>query len=258
MAKIIAVALQKGGVGKTTTTVNLSAALAEKGKRVLVVDLDPQANTTSGLGIDKKESINTTYSLFLGEEIDECILSVKSEKMDLIPSEDPLAGAVIELSGHKNESMILKAALDQIDDRYDYVLIDCPPAISLFTINAFTAAESVIIPVQCEFYALEGLSLLIHSINLIRDRRNPILDIEGILLTMYDPRNKLTHEAEASIKGLFPGRVFETKIPRNIRVAEAPSHGVSVLRYAPDAPGAEAYRRLADELIRKETDHGLF
>ncbi len=258
MAKIIAVALQKGGVGKTTTTVNLSAALAEKGKRVLVVDLDPQANTTSGLGINKNEVINTTYSLLLGEEIDECILSVKSEKVDLIPSEDPLAGAVIELSGHDNESMILKAALDQIDNRYDYILIDCPPAISLFTINAFTAAESVIIPVQCEFYALEGLSLLIHSINLIRERRNPILDIEGILLTMYDSRNKLTREAEASIKKLFPGRVFETIIPRNIRVAEAPSHGMSVLKYAPEAPGAEAYRKLADEMIRRETGYEIF
>ena len=255
MAKIIAVALQKGGVGKTTTIVNLSAALAEKGKRVLVVDMDPQANTTSGLGIDKNTCSKTVYTLLIGEdETADCIVNVESEKVDLIPSEDRLAAAEIELSGFGNESTILRTLLELIDDQYDYVLIDCPPSLNILTINAFVAADSVLIPVQCEYYALEGLSLLIESVNLIRQRINPYLDIEGIVLTMYDTRNNLSREVEASIKGYFPDKVYETIIPRNIRVAEAPSYGMSVLRYASDASGAEAYRRLADELIRREKE----
>lgn len=253
MAKIIAVALQKGGVGKTTTTVNLSAALAEKGKRVLVVDMDPQANTTAGLGIDKKSVTNTVYRLLIGEkEVDECILHIEAEKVDLIPSEEAFAAAEIELVEVKNESSRLKTVLDQVSDRYDYVLIDCPPSLSLLTVNAFVAARSVLIPIQCEYYALEGLSQLIYSINLVRERLNPVLDIEGILLTMYDSRNNLTHDVEKQIQGYFHEKVFETKIPRNIRVAEAPSYGMSVLRHAPDASGAEAYRRLAEELLMKE------
>lgn len=253
MAKIIAVALQKGGVGKTTTTVNLSAALAEKGKRVLVVDMDPQANTTAGLGIDKKSVTNTVYRLLIGEkEVDECILRIEAEKVDLIPSEEPLAAAEIELHMLKNENLILKKALKKINDLYDYVVIDCPPSLNLLTINAFVAAESVLIPIQCEYYALEGLGLLIHSINLIRQRLNPVLDIEGILFTMYDPRNNLTRDVETQIQGYFQEKIFDTIIPRNIRVAEAPSYGMSVLRHAPDAPGAEAYRKLAVEMIKRE------
>ncbi len=172
----------------------------------------------------------------------------------MIPSEDRLAAAEIELSGFENESFRLKAILDHIDDRYDYVLIDCPPAISILTVNAFVAADSVIIPVQCEYYALEGLGLLVRSINLIRQRLNPIFDIEGILLTIYDSRISLTHEVEANIRKHYPDKVFESIIPRNIRIAEAPSYGMSVIRYAPYAPGAEAYRRLAEELIRKEKE----
>ena len=243
MAKIIAVALQKGGVGKTTTTVNLSAALAEKGKRVLVVDMDPQANTTAGLGIDKKSVTNTVYRLLIGEkEVAECILHIEAEKVYLIPSEEPLAAAEIELHMLKNESLILKTALNQINDLYDYVVIDCPPSLNLLTVNAFVAAESVLIPIQCEYYALEGLGLLIHSINLIRQRLNPVLNIEGILLTMYDPRNNLTRDVESQIQGYFHEKVFDTKIPRNIRVAEAPSYGMSILRFAPDARSRRSWQ----------------
>lgn len=253
MAKTIVVALQKGGVGKTTTTVNLSAALAEKGKRVLVVDIDPQANTTSGLGVEKNTCDKTAYSMLIGEdEISDCVMNVGSEKVDLIPSEGRLYAAEVELAGFGDESIRLKTVLDQVGEMYDYVLIDCPPSLGLLTVNAFVAADSVLVPVQCEYYALEGLSLLIESINLIRQRINPSLDIEGILLTMYDLRNNLTREVEANIKEFFPDKVFEAIIPRNIRVAEAPSYGMSVLRYATDAPGAKAYRELADELIRRE------
>lgn len=252
MAKTIAVALQKGGVGKTTTTVNLAAALAERGKRVLVVDMDPQANTTSGFGIDKESVSNTVYSLLLSDvQIENCIVDVGTEKISLIPSEDNLAAAEMELSDIDEKNRILKMALVRIKHLYDYILIDCPPAISILTINAFAAADSVLIPMTCEFYAMEGLALLVRAINLIRQRINPILDIEGILLTMYDSRNNLAHEVEEDVKAFFPDKVFETIIPRNIRFAEAPSYGMSVIRYSSGAAGAEAYRRLATELIRK-------
>lgn len=257
MAKIIAVAIQKGGVGKTTTTVNLSVALAEKGKRVLVVDMDPQANTTSGLGISKGEG-NTLYSLLLcDKKIDNCIVDVELEKVSLIPSNMELADAEIELSIFENSPLILKAAQEEIEGMYDYVVIDCPPAICRLTVNAFAAADSVLIPVQCEYYAIEGLALLKHTMDVVKERLNPNLEIEGLLLTMYDSRNRLNHEVIEDIKEHFSDRMFETIIPRNIRVAEAPSHGMSIFRYAPIAPGAEAYRRLADELIRREKKQGV-
>ena len=253
MSRIISVALQKGGVGKTTTTINLSAALAEKGKKVLVVDMDPQANTTSGLGIDVRDCQNTIYQVLLGEvSANESIIHIQSEDVDLLPSNKDLAAVGIELAEYKKGELRLKESLKPINSQYDYVIIDCPPALSFLTINAFSASDGILIPIQCEYYALEGLSLLIQSINLIRQRINPVLDIEGIVLTMFDSRNKLSDEVEKSVRNFFCEKLFRTKIPRNIRLAEAPSYGMSALRYATDAPGTEAYRKLANELIERD------
>ena len=252
MGRIISVALQTGGVGKTTKTINLSAALAKEGKKVLVVDMDPQANTTSGLGIEVDNNQNTVYQVLLGEiSADECILRVPPEEVDILPSNKHLAAIGVELADVKKGELKLKESLEEVRSLYDYVIIDCPPALSFLTINAFSASEGVLIPIQSEYYALEGLSLLIQSINLIRQRINPTLDIEGIVLTMVDARNKLSEEVEKSVMGYFPDKLFRTKIPRNVRLAEAPSYGMSVLRYAPDAPGTEAYRSLARELIER-------
>ena len=253
MGKTISVALQKGGVGKTTTTINLAAALAEKGKKVLVIDIDPQCNTTSGFGLDKESEENTTYALLLGEtSIQQCIKRIDLEKIDLIPSEEEIAAIGIEMLGYEDKELQLKKSIEEIKDKYDYIFIDCPPSLSLLTINAFVASDTVLIPTQCEYYALEGLSLLIHTMNLVRERMNPILDIEGIVFTMYDSRNNLSHEVISSVREFFANKTFNVMIPRNVKLAEAPSHGMSILRYAPEASGAEAYRMLAEEIIGKE------
>jgi len=252
MGKTISVALQKGGVGKTTTTINLAAALAEKGKRVLVVDIDPQCNTTSGFGVDKENAENTAYTLLLGgTPIQQCIKRIDLEQVDLIPSDKDIAAIGIEMVGVEDKELRLRKVIEKIKDKYDYIFIDCPPSISLLTINAFVASDTVLIPTQCEYYALEGLSLLIHSMNLVRQRMNPTLDIEGIVITMYDSRNNLSRDVISNVKSYFPNKTFNTMIPRNIRLAEAPSHGMSVLRYAPEATGAEAYRLLAEEIIER-------
>ncbi len=259
MARIISVALQKGGVGKTTTTINLSAALAEIGKKVLVVDMDPQGNTTGGLGIDKRSNQDTIYQILLGEtSVSESIIHLKEEAMDLIPSNEHLSAVGIELAGITGAELRLKESLEQISNAYDYVIIDCPPALSFLTISAFAASEGILIPVQCEYYALEGLGLLIQSINLIRQRINPVLNIEGIVLTMFDMRNNLSDEVEKSVRQFFPDKLYQTKIPRNIRIAEAPSFGMSALSYAPNASGTEAYRKLANELVEREKTDAIY
>ncbi len=253
MNKAIAVANQKGGVGKTTTTINLSASLAAKGKKVLVIDMDPQGNTTSGFGIEKNELENTVYELMLGEcSIRECLLEDVIENLSLIPSNVNLAAAEIELIGVKEKEYILKNELDWIKNQYDYIIIDCPPSLSMLTVNAMTTADSVLVPIQCEYYALEGLSQLIHTVNLVRERLNPILNIEGILFTMYDARTNLSMQVVENVKQNLEHRIYRTMIPRNIRLAEAPSYGMPIHLYDPKSTGAESYMALAEEVIEGE------
>ena len=253
MSKAIAVANQKGGVGKTTTTINLSASLAAKGKKVLVIDMDPQGNTTSGFGIEKNELENTVYELMLGEcSIRECLLEDVIENLSLIPSNVNLAAAEIELIGVKEKECILKNELDWIKNQYDYIIIDCPPSLSMLTVNAMTTADSVLVPIQCEYYALEGLSQLIHTVNLVRERLNPVLNIEGILFTMYDARTNLSTQVVENVKQHLEHRIYRTMIPRNIRLAEAPSYGMPIHLYDPKSTGAESYMALAEEVIEGE------
>ena len=251
--RAIAVANQKGGVGKTTTTINLSASLAAKGKRVLVIDMDPQGNTTSGFGVDKNELENTVYELILGEcSIQECLLKDVIENVSLIPSNVNLAAAEIELIGVEKKEFILKNEVDWIRDQYDFIVIDCPPSLNMLTVNAMTKADTVLIPIQCEYYALEGLSQLIHTVNLVRERLNPTLDIEGILFTMYDARTNLSMQVVENVKDHLNQRIYKTMIPRNIRLAEAPSYGMPINLYDPKSAGAESYMALADEVIRRK------
>lgn len=250
--RAIAVANQKGGVGKTTTTINLSASLAAKGKRVLVIDMDPQGNTTSGFGVDKNELENTVYELILGEcSIQECLLKDVIENVSLIPSNVNLAAAEIELIGVEKKEFILKNEVDWIRDQYDFIVIDCPPSLNMLTVNAMTTADTVLVPIQCEYYALEGLSQLIHTVNLVRERLNPTLDIEGILFTMYDARTNLSMQVVENVKDHLNQRIYKTMIPRNIRLAEAPSYGMPINLYDPKSTGAESYMLLADEVIHK-------
>mgnify|MGYP000214249052 FL=1 len=253
MSRIIAVANQKGGVGKTTTAINLSACLAEKNKKVLTLDMDPQGNTTSGLGVDKNQAENTVYELILDEsELSDCIYSSVMENLSVIPSNINLSGAEIELIGFENKEYLLKSKLDMIKDNYDYIIIDCPPSLNLLTINAMTAADSVIVPIQCEYYALEGLSQLIHTINLIQDRLNKNLEIDGIVFTMYDSRTNLSLQVVENVKDNLKQNIYKTIIPRNIRLAEAPSHGLPINLYDPKSTGAESYRLLAEEVMGRE------
>jgi len=251
MGKIIAIANQKGGVGKTTTTINLSASLAELGKKVLVIDMDPQGNTTSGLGVDKNNVENTVYELILNEcSVNECIIKDVIENVSVIPSNVNLAAAEIELIGvEKKKEYILRNEIDWIKDKYDYVFIDCPPSLSLLTVNAMTTANSVLVPIQCEYYALEGLSQLIHTINLVKERLNPRLSMEGVVFTMYDSRTNLSAQVVENVKSNLKEKVFDTLIPRNIRLAEAPSYGMPICMYDSKSTGAESYRNLAKELI---------
>ena len=253
MGRIIAIANQKGGVGKTTTSINLSASLAEKGKKVLVIDIDPQGNTTSGLGVDKNDLENTVYELILGEcSVQECILKNVIDGVSIIPSNVNLAAAEIELIGVDKKEYILKQEIDWVKDLYDYILIDCPPSLSMLTINAMTTANTVLVPIQCEYYALEGLSQLIHTVNLVKERLNPELYMEGVVFTMYDSRTNLSAQVVENVKQHFKQKVFDTVIPRNIRLAEAPSYGIPICMYDPKSAGAEAYRNLADEIINRK------
>ena len=253
MSRIIAVANQKGGVGKTTTAINLSACLAEKNKKVLTLDMDPQGNTTSGLGVDKNQAENTVYELILDEsELSECIYPCVMENLSVIPSNINLSGAEIELIGFENKEYLLKSKLDMIRSDYDYIIIDCPPSLNLLTINAMAAADSVIVPIQCEYYALEGLSQLIHTIDLIKERLNPKLEIEGVVFTMYDARTNLSLQVVENVKENLDKNIYKTIIPRNVRLAEAPSYGMPINLYDPKSTGASAYQRLADEVMNRE------
>ncbi|MCR5545106.1 MAG: AAA family ATPase [Lachnospiraceae bacterium] len=253
MGRIIAIANQKGGVGKTTTAINLSACLAEQGKKVLVIDLDPQGNTTSGFGLDKDELTNTVYELMLNEcTIRESMYGVENiEGLKIIPSDVNLAGAEIELLGINEKEYILKNEVDYIKDDYDYVIIDCPPSLNMLTINAMTTADSVLVPIQCEYYALEGISQLIHTIDLVQERLNSKLKIDGVVFTMYDSRTNLSSDVVDTVKDNLNAYVYQTIIPRNVRLAEAPSHGLPINVYDGKSAGAESYRNLAKEVISR-------
>lgn len=255
MGKVIAIANQKGGVGKTTTSINLSASLAAMGEKVLVIDVDPQGNTTSGFGIDKNDLENTVYELILGEcSVQECMVKEVIENISVIPSNVNLAAAEIELIGVDKKEFILKNEVDWIRDQYDFIIIDCPPSLNMLTVNAMTTADTVLVPIQCEYYALEGLSQLIHTVNLVRERLNPTLDIEGILFTMYDARTNLSNQVVENVKSHLNQRIYKTMIPRNIRLAEAPSYGMPINLYDPKSSGAESYMALAEEVRNRKDE----
>ena len=252
MGRIIAVANQKGGVGKSTTAINLSACLAEKGKKVLAIDMDPQGNTTSGFGVDKNGIENTLYELLLGEaETKDTIVKDVVENLDLIPSNINLSGAEIELVGIDDKEFILKGITDKLRRKYDYIILDCPPSLNMLTINALTAATSVLVPIQCEYYALEGLSQLMHTIELVKERLNPDLEMEGVVFTMYDARTNLSLQVVENVKDNLNQNIYKTIIPRNVRLAEALSYGLPINLYDPKSKGTESYMLLAEEVINK-------
>ncbi len=251
MGKVIAVANQKGGVGKTTTCVNLASTLAETGKKVLLIDEDPQGNATSGLGIDKSSLKHCMYDVLIKRmPLQEIIVTTEWFKLDVAPATINLAGAEIDLVNQMNREGCLKRALDEIKDRYDYILIDCPPSLSLLTINALTAAGSILIPIQCEFYALEGVTQLLNTAERVQEFLNPDLELEGILMTMSDNRTNLSNDVMAQVKEHFPALLYKTIVPRSVRLGEAPSFGQPINVYDPKSKGAEAYRALCKEVIK--------
>lgn len=252
MGRTIVVANQKGGVGKTTTAINLSACLAEEGQKVLAIDMDPQGNMSSGFGIEKDNVENTVYELLLGESsVEECIQREVLKNLSLISSNINLAAAEIELIGMEEKEYILQKAVEKVKDEYDFVIIDCPPSLNMLTINSMCLADTVLVPIQCEYYALEGLSQLIHTINLVRERLNPNLEMEGVVFTMYDARTNLSLQVVENVKNNLQQAIYKTIIPRNVRLAEAPSHGMPINLYDTKSAGAESYRLLAQEVIHR-------
>lgn len=252
MSEIMAIANQKGGVGKTTTTINLAAALAEKGKRVLVIDMDPQGNTSSGLGIDKDELETTVYQLMIGDNtFDECVQKDIFQNLDVLAANVNLAGIEIETMDMEDRNYILRNIITKVEERYDFIFIDCPPSLNTLTINSMTTADSVLVPIQCEYYALEGLSQLIYTINLVKDRLNPKLTINGVVFTMYDGRTNLSMQVIENVRNNLNQTIYDTIIPRGVRLAEAPSHGLPITQYDIRSTGAKAYMALAQEVIER-------
>ncbi len=251
MGKIIAVANQKGGVGKTTSAVNLAASLGDRGKRVLLADTDPQGNSTSGVGVDRRSCQCSAYEVLVGgAKAQEALVQTEFKNLSLLPSNMDLAAAELELASRENREAVLKNALGAVRGDFDYILIDCPPSLGLITTNALTAADTLLIPIQCEYYALEGLSQLMNTVRRVKRQYNPLLDIEGVLLTMYDGRLNLTQQVVEEVKKYFPRKVFKTVIPRTVRLSEAPGFGQPALYYDKGSRGAQAYRELAGEILK--------
>ena len=252
MGRTIAIANQKGGVGKTTTAINLSSCLAEAGQRVLTIDFDPQGNATSGLGLEKGQIEATVYDMMLGDcSFEDCLQREVQEDLDVLPSDSNLSGAEIELLDVENKEFVLKSHLDQVKNDYDFIIIDCPPSLSLLTLNALVAADTVLVPIQCEYYALEGLSQVLRTINIVKRKMNPSLEMEGVVFTMYDARTNLSLEVVENVKNNLNEKIYKTIIPRNVRLAEAPSHGMPINIYDSKSTGAESYRLLAAEVISR-------
>ena len=252
MGRAIVVANQKGGVGKTTTAINLAACLAEAGQKVLAIDMDPQGNMTSGLGVDKDAIENTVYELLLGKSsVEDCLQKEVIENLSVIGSNINLSAAEIELIGEEEKEYILQKAIAPIRDNYDFIIIDCPPSLSMLTINSMCLADTVLVPIQCEYYALEGLTQLIHTINLVQERLNPSLEMEGVVFTMYDARTNLSLQVVENVKNNLNQTIYKTIIPRNVRLAEAPSYGMPINLYDTKSAGAESYRLLAEEVIHR-------
>lgn len=252
MGRTIAIANQKGGVGKTTTAINLSSCLAEAGQRVLTIDFDPQGNATSGLGLEKGQIEDTVYEMMLGDcTFEDCLQQDVQEDLDVLPSDSNLSGAEIELLDIENKEFVLKSHLDKVKGEYDFIIIDCPPSLSLLTLNALVAADTVLVPIQCEYYALEGLSQVLRTINIVKRKMNPSLEMEGVVFTMYDARTNLSLEVVENVKSNLNEKIYKTIIPRNVRLAEAPSHGMPINIYDSKSTGAESYRLLAAEVISR-------